>query len=147
MKELIKLLHEGNCSCVLYLDGKNSTYHRRGVIDLYTLLKETPEALRGALLADKVIGKGAAAVIATGGISEVYADVISIPARQLLCDAGIKVTYAELVSAIRDRKGTGWCPLETACREASTAAEAMPLVEAFVEKMLSENIIIDKKQS
>lgn len=145
MRELIDLLHEGGYSCVLCTKGKVRTFHRRGVIDLYMLLRESPEEMRGALLADKVIGKGAAAVIATGGISEVYADVISEPALSLLQSSGVVVTYSEVVSAIRDRSGKGWCPLETACREASTAEEAMPLVAAFVERMRVMNTINDKK--
>ena len=38
-------------------------------------------------------------------------------------------------ASIRNRAGDGWCPLETACREASTAEEAMPVVDGFVKRM------------
>ena len=135
MADLVRLLREGGYSCVLQKDGEVRTFRRRGVIDLYTLLVEDPGYMRDALLADKVIGKGAAAVVATAGVKEVYAEVISLPAVNLLRQAGISVSWGERVSAIRNRAGDGWCPLETACREASTAEEAMPVVDGFVKRM------------
>lgn len=135
MADLIRLLREGGYSCVLQKGGETRTFRRRGVIDLYTLLAEDPDYMRDALLADKVIGKGAAAVVATAGVKEVYAEVISLPAVSLLRQAGVAVSWGERVAAIRNRAGDGWCPLETACREALTAEEAMPLVDAFVKRM------------
>ena len=46
--------------------------------------------MQNAQLADKVIGKGAAALIVLGKMKEVYADIISTPALSLLRAAGIK---------------------------------------------------------
>lgn len=132
---LVNLLRTGGYSCVLEKGGEVRTFRRRGVIDLYSLLAEDPDYMRGASLADKVIGKGAAAVVVTAGVKEVYAEVISQPALALLRQAGVSVTWGELVPAIRNRAGDGWCPLETACREASTAQEAMPIVADFVRRM------------
>ena len=36
--------------------------------------------MKGAAIADKVIGKGAAALMVLGGFKTVYADIISTPA-------------------------------------------------------------------
>lgn len=135
MTDLIQRLREEGCSCVIGKDGEVRTFHRRGVIDLYTLFTEEPEYMRGASLADKVIGKGAAAVVAAAGVKEVYAEVISRPAVALLRQAGIELTWGEQVDAIRNRAGDGWCPLETACRGAKTAEEAMPIVADFVRHL------------
>ena len=58
MEELINLLHTGGYSCVIANEGKIRTFTQRGVADLYDLLTREPEFLKGALIADKVVGKG-----------------------------------------------------------------------------------------
>ena len=65
MKQLVKQLHEGKHSCVI-LTARGDTYtcNRRGVADLYEIYRTMPEVLEGATVADKVIGKGAAALLA-----------------------------------------------------------------------------------
>ena len=55
MDKLIKLLHEGNYSCVIK-NKEISTFTQRGLTDLYDLLNTDPAFLRGAQLADKEIG-------------------------------------------------------------------------------------------
>ena len=54
MDKLIKLLHEGNYSCVIK-NKEISTFTQRGITDLYDLLNTDPAFLRGAQIADKVI--------------------------------------------------------------------------------------------
>ena len=128
LQDLIDLLHERKCSCVLR-NGEIYTFERRGVEDLYALL------LLGADVADKVVGKGAAALMVLGRVRRVYADVLSEPAYGLLFQAGISVSYGRLVSAIRNRAGNGWCPVETLCRDKETAEECLPLIAGFVERL------------
>ena len=65
LQDLIDLLHERKCSCVLR-NGEIYTFERRGVEDLYDLLREQPGLLLGADVADKVVGKGAAALMVLG---------------------------------------------------------------------------------
>lgn len=135
MDELIHLLHEGGYSLVLQKDGKIHTFSERGVADLYRLRSENPELLQGASLADKVVGKGAAALMVLGGVAELYADVISEPALSLLAGSTVRVSYEEKVPLIRNRARTGFCPLETLCKEAETAVQCLPLIDEFVNSM------------
>ena len=93
MTKLIELLHAGNYSCVVENCYGLHTFSRRGVADLYEVYREHAEWLDHASLADKVIGKGAAALMVLGGVERVYADVISTPALMLLREAGIAVTF------------------------------------------------------
>ena len=86
-------------------------------------------------MADKVVGKGAAALMVLGRVRRVYADVLSEPAYGLLFQTGISVSYGRLVSAIRNRAGNGWCPVETLCRDKETAEECLPLIAGFVERL------------
>lgn len=136
MNELVDTLHSGNYSCVIRTaGGEVRTFHRRGVIDLFETYRDEPETLRGASLADKVVGKGAAALMALGGVSTVHADVISTPALQLLREAGVATRFGQEVPHIINRAGTGRCPLETACADLRTPAEIYPAIVAFVSNL------------
>lgn len=134
MNVLIERLHEARCSCVIAQGNEVRLFHQRGVADLYTLLTEEPHFLRGASVADRVVGKGAAALMLLGGVNRLHSDVISRPALQLLQQAGVEVTYGELTERIVNRAGTGWCPLETLCMEIDTPEEMWPLIDTFVKK-------------
>ena len=105
--KLIELLHAGNYSCVVENRYGLHTFGRRGVADLYEVYREHAEWLDHASLADKVIGKGAAALMVLGGVERVYADVISTPALTLLQEAKIAVTFGQEVPRIENRTKTG----------------------------------------
>ena len=95
MKELIEKLHAGGYSCVIANGDCIRTFTQRGVADLYDLLVQDADFLKGASVADKVIGKAAASLMVLGGVKEVYTHTISQPALLLLQEAGINVgSYA-----------------------------------------------------
>lgn len=137
MDELVKLLHGGGYSCVIRNSGVR-TFTQRGVADLYDLLSLEPAFLQGAQIADKVIGKAAAALMVLGGVQEIYTDIISEPALTLLRNAGIKIEYMQVVPRIRNRANTGWCPMETICYEVETAEDMFPLIRDFVQQMRNQ---------
>ena len=134
-KVLIERLDAEQCSCVIYNEGETRVFWERGVQDLYRLLKTEPDFLRGAFIADKVIGKAAAALMALGGVDEVFARVISSPAREFLERSGIKVDCLSEVPHIINRTRTGWCPLETRCFRMHTAEECLQQIEEFIHTM------------
>lgn len=118
MKELISILHdEGLTLVVRSQDGCIHRYTQRGVIDLLALVSEQPEMLYGACIADKAVGKAAAACMAVGGVRQVYADVMSEPALALLQAHGVMADYGTLVDHIINRAGTDWCPMERLSRD------------------------------
>ena len=55
-----RLLDEGDCTLVVARDGVGRKFYRRGVADLLSLVDGGGETLKGACVADKVIGKAAA---------------------------------------------------------------------------------------
>ncbi|WP_455672658.1 TonB-dependent receptor domain-containing protein [Phocaeicola sp.] len=134
-KEIIELLHTGGYSCVIKSKAEIRTFIQRGVADLYDLYHTNPEWMKGASIADKVVGKGAAALMALGGVKTVYADVISTPALTLLRNANIDVDYRQEVPHIINREKNGWCPLETACDKLQSLAEIYPVIQNFITKM------------
>lgn len=131
MKQLIEILHSGNHSLVV-ANGKIATFDGRGVSDLFALLNAASEFIKGADIADKVVGKGAAALMILGEIHAVYADVISEPALELFTKTAVKVSYNTVVPNIINRKGDGICPVETLCMHCRTADECLPLITEFI---------------
>ena len=132
-QQLIDLLHAEGCSCVIRNGDVTRIFRERGVKDLYRLLTEAPELLDGAFVADKVVGKGAAALMILGGVVQLHADIVSRPALELLAAASVHVDYTLEVPGIVNRTRTGPCPVETLCRDCSDAAEALPLIRSFLE--------------
>lgn len=131
---VIKILHDGGYSCVIENRGRIYTFTERGVKDLYNLYKNSPEILQGAFIADKVVGKGAAALMALGAVSEVYCDIISENAVKLLQDCRIMYSFAKQVSYIINRNKNGMCPVETLCMNAGSPEECLPLIENLINK-------------
>ena len=121
-RELVDRLRDEDASCVIRNGAETRVFRERGVKDLFRLLETDPAFLAGALVADKVIGKGAAALMVLGGVRAVHAGVVSTPALGLFAAAHIPVEYTK----------TGWCPVETLCRDCRTAEECLPLIRGFL---------------
>ena len=135
MNELIDILHRGTYSCVIRKGDDTRTFHQRGVADLWQLCHDGEHFLQGAHIADKVIGKGAAALMIHGGACEVYADVISHPALALLQEHGIEVSYREMTDRIVNRRGDGLCPVETLCVDLTTIDDMVDVISNFINKL------------
>lgn len=131
---LIDTLHQGGHSCVIHNNGETRTFHQRGVADLWTLCQGNDAFLNGALIADKVVGKGAAALMICGGVKEVYADVISTPALTLLRAHGIRVTFLAETDRIINRRGDGLCPVETRCLQLQSVEQMHEEISKFINK-------------
>ena len=134
-EQIIALLHASACSCVIANGERIESFHERGVKDLHRLLCDDRALLDGAVIADKVVGKGAAALMIAGGVKEVYADVMSRAALSLFQSHDLKVEYGLLVDNIINRAGTDICPVEKLCSLCQTAEECLPLIEDFVSKL------------
>ena len=140
MENIIKQLHEGGFSCVIENNGEVRSFSQRGVADLYDLLGG--EFLNGASVADKVVGKGASALMIQGGVAKVYADLISESAYSLLQQSGVEVEYAKRVDHIENRDKTDWCPLEKSCRDMKSVDEMMPVISNFIAKIRGAMVIL-----
>lgn len=134
MEDLIGLLHDGGYSLVV-ANGEMNTFSGRGVADLYKLLNEDPGFLRKASVADKVVGKAAAALMIVSGVKELYADVISQGALDLLQGTDTKVSYKKAVPHIVNRSGTGLCPLETRCYKQQSPEGCLSEIREFMNTM------------
>ena len=132
MDSLISTLHTGGYSCVIRNGETLRTFTQRGVADLYHLLTTDAPFLLGSSIADKVVGKGAAALMVKGGVAQVYADVISAPALALLQEQGIAESYAKVVEGIRNRADTDMCPVEKRCLPLENIDEMVGEIRDFL---------------
>lgn len=113
----------------------------RGILPLLSLYDKSPEKLKYASLADKIIGRAAALILAEAQIKEVYAEVLSRAALPILENYGIAYSYGELVSEIKNREGTDLCPMEKLCRDISEPMDGIMAITAFLctQKRVSMN--------
>lgn len=134
MTTAASLLRSGGHALVVVNRERVRTFDGRGVSDLYALLTEEPDWLHGAEVADKVVGKGAAALMIRGGVRRLFAEVVSRGALELLETSDTEVEYATVVPHIADRKGTGICPVERLCLDCTTAEACLPRIERFLRE-------------
>ena len=132
-EDMLNYLKENQLSLVVRNRGEQTTYTQHGVRDLYDL--QNSRVLQGAAVADKIIGKGAAALMIAGGVKYVTTEAISQEAIDMLRAAGIDVQYHEVLDYIPNHDHTGECPLEQRLHGISDPAECLPIVNAFVESM------------
>ena len=135
MKQLIDLLHnEGLTLVVQSSDGTLHRFTQRGVKDLLTLVTKQPQVLHGALIADKAVGKAAAACMIVGGVKHVHADIMSEPAFALLQAHGIIAEFGQLVDHIINRTGDDWCPMERLSHDECDPATIIKKIQNFFRK-------------
>ena len=90
--------------------------------------------LDGAIVADKVIGRAAAAVCVLGGVRKVHASLMSEDAGAFLKLHAVEFTADETVPQIVNREKTGRCPMELAVEGVDYPAE---MVKRIRDKMKS----------
>lgn len=106
-------LYETKASIVvLYKDGTCREYYNKRIIDIKNILTENKNALRDAIIADKVIGKLAASILTHAGVKEIYADIISSYAIPVLESNNVRYEYKLKTEYIQNNEKTGMCPME-----------------------------------
>lgn len=118
LEELKEILHQKNASLVVgYANGDVKEYYQNRIKDIKDILHEDEKALKGASIADKVIGKVASSVLVVAGVKEIYTDVLSEYAVPVLEENHIKYEYEKLVPYVQNNDKTGMCPMENKFKE------------------------------
>lgn len=127
---MIELLDRGGYSCVVRSEqGEIRCFTKRGVDDLYYLLNHEPWFLSSATVADKIVGKGAAALMIKGAIQELTTHIISQGALELFEKTNILLKFEKCVPYIINRDKTGWCPVEQACKDIDQIEEIIKIID------------------
>lgn len=128
--QMLDMLNEQGLSLLVFNHDSLTTHANRGVQDLLQLISEQPERLNGAVVADKIIGKAAAAIMATGGVREVHTNIICTPARELFEKEGIMVFATEEVPMILNRDRSSMCPIDTQIADIESIEECVTVLQA-----------------
>ena len=89
--------------------------------------------LKNASVIDKVVGKGAAFIFVKLKVKSVHAFLLSIPAKNLLKEHNISVSYNKLVPIILNRTGVATCPIEELVKDINDLEEAIAKMENFIK--------------
>lgn len=133
MKPPVDILGSGPFTLAVANHGEIRTFTRRGVADLLDLIADGEDFLRGAAVADKVVGRAAASIMVIGGVARLHTRVMSRQALGILDGSGMEVEYDRLTDHIINRRGDGWCPLENICRNLDTPEECLMEIRKFFE--------------
>ena len=112
IKKAVNKLNQGGYTLVVVNGEREYTSKLSGVFPLLDIIKNAPEVLSGACVADKIVGKAAAVLLVYAGVKEVYAKTVSSYAILVLKKAGINLVYEKKVPFIKNRAGTDICPME-----------------------------------
>lgn len=130
-KEL--MIFEGY-TCVITLDGITFKSKEKGVRPLLDWLY-SGNKYTGWRLCDKVVGKAAAYLHIILGVREIYAEVISEPAKALLEENNVTVNADTIVPAILNEAKDGPCPLETAVENITDVNDSIMAIELALKRM------------
>ncbi len=106
-------LHLPGHSLALCRGGTVLTDDARGIAPMMNFLSAGRD-LHGFSAADLVVGRAAALLFVLAGITSVYAATLSRGGMDVLAANGIPVEYGTITDSIRNRAGTGNCPMEQA---------------------------------
>ena len=115
-------------------NGEVLTHDGRGISPMMEFLAAGRD-LHGFSAADLVVGKAAAMLFVLAGVQSVYAETMSGAARDYLLAHGTEATYKTLTDGIRNRAGTGSCPMETAVREIDACEDGYRVLAGTIRKM------------
>lgn len=133
-EQMLSTLNENGLSLLVRNKGVTTQHTNHGVQDLLQLIQEQPERLKGAIVADKMIGKAAAALMVAGGVKEVNTNLICTPAKKMLEENGVRVNAKEEVEMILNRDKSGQCPIDSQLEGIETVEQCVEILKGLGKK-------------
>ncbi len=135
--EAVTRLYANDLRCVAFT--KNGVYESTlfGIKPLMVKLREDRSFFKDAVVADRVIGKAAAMLLVSSGVSEVFGAVMSEAAEDVLKQAGVSYGYCEMVPYIKNRTGDGMCPMEQTVASITDVNEAFDALEQTIAVLMA----------
>lgn len=129
-----QIMKEKNLALVFVKNGKVIfESSSSGIKDLFKAVTEFD--VEASSVADKIVGKAAAFLLTFSRVKEVFAQVLSKHALEVLKENGIPHEYETLVERILNRNRTDTCPFEKAVEECKTPEEAFFKLRKLLEKL------------
>lgn len=99
----------------------------KGISDLVKAIENFGSRLKGASVADKIVGKAAALLCVYAGFKAVYAHTLSVKAKTVFENQNVYFEWDILVEKIEE------CPFEKIAESISSPAEAYGKFKAWIE--------------
>ena len=133
--ELAKeLLDNNGASLVIVKEGQPLFKSaKNGIYGLLQAIEKLRNEIFGSSVADRVVGRAAALLLANSQVNEVYAPVLSIEGRKVLEMNNIKVEHLNLVQKILDRTGKNICPFEKFSYNIKSLDQAYEQLKKFAQ--------------
>ncbi len=128
------ILAQTGSTCVLCREDLVHQTTARGIQPLLDWL-DSGEDTWACSAADKVVGKAAAHLYCLLGVRRVHGNVMSLAAMRLLRHNGVEAYWDTLTENIRNRAGTGLCPLEEATLDIDEPEDALPIIRAALSRL------------
>jgi len=112
LNEAVRRLEAEDATFVAIWQDRVIVSHDRGIAPILKLLSVQEDSLRGACVADKVIGKAAALLLCHAGIDQLFAKIVSEHAVEVLREHSLPFRFERSVPHIVNRTGDGMCPME-----------------------------------
>lgn len=138
MLEVMKrMIQSGVCTCVA-ADEQRIVYQASGlgVKPLISPMRDHRAFFQGKYVADTMVGKAAAMLLILSGARYVYGEIMSQSAARVLEANGIPFSYGRMVEYIKDRAGTGMCPLEQCVQGEEDPAAAWTKIEHKIAALM-----------
>lgn len=127
-----KILFNENQRLVVVKDGEVIFKSKdRGIRPMYILSTEMKDKAKGASMADRVIGKGAALLCTYVDIKEVYGELMSQAGIEVLDKNNILYTLENSCKYIKNRDKTDLCPIERRSLDTDNPEELIERIEEF----------------
>ena len=145
-KQVLKALKEDGVTFAALTGNGLVTSSEKGISPMMRLLCRDPDALKGAFVGDRVVGKAAAVLALYGGASGLYGELISEHARRLLERSSVPFSYGRLTPFIQNRKGDGMCPMEESVLKIEDVPEAFEILKKkWKDMQKKEDAEMDKE--
>jgi hypothetical protein len=105
-----------------------------GIRGLLQAIEKLKKEMYSSSVADRIVGKAAALLLAYSHVNEVYASVLSKEGLKVLEENRIKVECSNLVQTVLDRTGKNICPFEKFSSEIKSLDKAYKQLKDFAEK-------------
>jgi hypothetical protein len=130
-----QIFHAEGVSFVLVKHGSTLARGTRdGIGELLEAVETLGDGMRGASLADKIVGKAVAMVAAYSGVSAVYSPLASEAAQSVLTKHRIELQAEHLVPLILNRRNDGPCPMEKLTMPLERPPDAVSALKEFAAK-------------
>ena len=130
--------NKGQYTLVICKDADIVTSDITGIKPLINLIEEKKE-YKGYSAADKIVGKAAAFLYTLLEVKNLYGEIMSKGATEILKNAKINFEYKTLTDFIENRKKDGMCPMDEAVKNINDPKEAYEAIKQKIIFLLNQN--------